>query len=409
MKIICPKCSAELDYKPRKSQQRKRKRCKHCNKNITVNLSCYKSVVDNKKQRAKEKQKLILNNFNLDELDKKIIKLIQKQKIPGELNQTKIAKILGKSQSTISRRLKKIENTNVIVSYFGDGIKSYQVTDIIKENNEEIRYMESHRNMVSCEILSNNLIVPEDLPGFRKRPMGGTKDKPHFFIKYFVLMDKKTGDAINITVYTKRIVFWPTAAGKTELEMKKNLESKILLVKDLLEGKLNCSLGFPMVRENVKQKTALCKGSLDSYMDRKKNLSTRRTKWEADNTPPWDSLEHDEAEAVEDLIYTVEKVDKIAPVLDETKIRVSELENKFSNYENVNEAFNNLKEIVIQNVIKNEDNHKEVTNEMKNLNINITNFVNQMSAILSNSSNINNNQNENSNFNPSNQNNNFYM
>ena len=63
---------------------------------------------------------MLSNNFSLDEIDKQIVEIVQKE---PTLTHTKIAKKVHRSQPTIGHRIKKLEDSGVLQYQAGLNLK----------------------------------------------------------------------------------------------------------------------------------------------------------------------------------------------------------------------------------------------------------------------------------------------
>ena len=227
--IKCGNCSRESqEYRLKNNGKRHHTTCKSCGRNIEINST---SILDSTKTILKNQKKT--NELLLfDSLDKKIIEIIKDNQISH--SQKNIAKICQKHPSTISRHIKKLIHSRIIISISKiTGI--YKIASNIKKIEDEkgdIIVSTIHKFKVKTWITSGTL----NANFYNNNQMRNWTKKcfDELNLKFEVNFGKRTS-----------IVFHPTGSGGDSKEAIINAKEKTKDIIEMLEKKYEIRLAIP--------------------------------------------------------------------------------------------------------------------------------------------------------------------
>lgn len=233
IQIKCPNCPSKQNYRYNNNGKRHHTTCKQCGKNIEVNSK----TIWNPSKELKEEKKQSKQILFIDFLDQKIIEVIKNNEISHA--QKNIAKICQKHPSTISRHIKKLINTGIIISIS-------KITGIYKIASNVEKLEDEEGNKTGSTI--HNLMAKTWLIGGTLNANFYNESQMNNWIKKF--FDEQD---LNFQVnFGKRpsLVFYPTGIGETENDAILNAKVKTKDILKHLERKYEIELSPPEFDES---------------------------------------------------------------------------------------------------------------------------------------------------------------
>lgn len=233
VQIKCPNCPGKQNYRYKNNGKRHHTTCKQCSKNIEVNS---KTIWDPSKE-LKEEKKVSKEILFIDSLDKKIIEIIKNNKISHA--QKNIAKLCQKHPSTISRHIKKLINTGIIISIS-------KITGIYKIASD-VKNLEDEKGKITGSTIHNLMAKTWIMSGTLTANFYQEDQMTNWIKKHFNEQD------LDFQVNFGRIpsiVFHPTGIGKTENDAILNAKKKSREICEFLEQKYELELSPPEFKEH---------------------------------------------------------------------------------------------------------------------------------------------------------------
>jgi DNA-binding Lrp family transcriptional regulator len=231
MIVVCPACFKEQEYEARNNdEKRKRKLCISCHKKFDIKTSRTADAIK-KTQPIKSEPKIERSKNNLENA---IISIFSRCS-DYEKSQSDIAKTLNISVSTVSRKLKKLEDFGLILSINEGGVKKYKLKEVLKdilhESEEKINAVKTHKIRVKCNLLSGT-INPIEFSKPDSKMKNWSK-------KYF----EENNLLFQLT--PKSITFYPNGIGMSADESLNHAKETSIEIKNFIETKYECKLSFP--------------------------------------------------------------------------------------------------------------------------------------------------------------------
>jgi DNA-binding transcriptional ArsR family regulator len=230
MIVVCPACFTSQNYEARNNdEKRKRKLCISCHKKFDIKTS---RTADAIKKTQSIKSEIKSESRTKNNLENAIISIFSRCS-DYEKSQSDIAKTLNISVSTVSRKLKKLEDLELILSINEGGVKKYKLKEVLKDIDEpeqKLNAVKTHKIRVKCSILSGTINPKE----FSKESKMKNWSK-----KYF----EENNLLFQLT--PKSITFYPSGIGLSADDSLNKAKETSIDVKRFIETKYQCSLSFP--------------------------------------------------------------------------------------------------------------------------------------------------------------------
>ena len=233
VQIKCPNCPGKQNYRYKNNGKRHHTTCKQCGRNIEVNS---KTIWDPSKE-LKEEKEVSKQILFLDSLDQKIIEIIKNNQISHA--QKNIAKLCQKDPSTISRHIKKLINSGIIISIS-------KITGIYKIASD-VKKIEDKKGNINCSTIHNLMAKAWIMSGTLKANFYKEDQMTNWMKKHFNEQD------LNFQVNFGKlpsIVFHPTGIGETEEDAILNAKQKTKQILSFLEQKYEIELSPPEFKEH---------------------------------------------------------------------------------------------------------------------------------------------------------------
>lgn len=285
MRVRCPKCGLEQDYRKRSNKtKRKRKKCKKCGRFFEV-----KSNVMVKPKRRPEPE----NNekIKLSKADIKILDLISR----GINTQKKIANRMRVSIPAVSKKLKKLESLNLVLRI------GYSPSIYLINENKEGENKETEERIPA--VTAHKIQFKIGIKSFSSREffsMAYKKTELRNLIKKYIRINGVVFQVNN----EKSIVFFLDSAGRTPAETLDNAKKKAWKITEFLEKRFGLELTAPVcLNEKGRQRIHYVPVITD-----KNKLEYARV-WSDDSHDG--SIETDSAEFVDEIISMKTDMDNL--------------------------------------------------------------------------------------------------
>lgn len=296
MIVVCPVCSTKQDYIARNDQKRKRKLCCSCKKKFEVKVTRRDDYIDKKTVQSTGS---FFTQYNLNELDKRIIDMIQADKFTTQRN---IAKKTEFSESTISRHLIKLEKLQVVIPW-SQYPRLFEVKIPAIMGKEKTAAVSVHNLRVRCNIVEGTISPVTFDP----------KQMNHWVQKTFSIGDLK----IQLN-NDKSVVYSLTGVGKNPAEAIDNAKKRSVDVKNFMETKFSCKLTMP-TDYLLTNKPIKVHGNTIKLTDEKLKELQDTSVW-VDHTPEDRVLETDD-------MVLLEEITKNQQLIKDQQSQISQIQN----------------------------------------------------------------------------------